>query len=139
VLRAWPTAHTDNDLTVWDKSSDTLWLGDLVFVSHLPVLDGRLRGWREVLAVLRGFPAQQAVPGHGPLIRDWPAGLQPTADYLAQLERDVRGALADGLTLAQAVDKLGTPPAARLAGWRLTESFQRRNVTAAYAELEWSE
>lgn len=138
-LRAWPTAHTDNDLTVWDGGSATLWLGDLAFIGHLPVLDGRLRGWRDTLQALRSLQPAQAVPGHGPVIRDWPAGLGPTANYLAELERDVRAALREGLTLAQTVERLGARPDARLTGWELTEVFHRRNVTAAYAELEWSE
>jgi len=134
-LRAWPTAHTDNDLTVLDRRSGTLWLGDLVFLDHLPVLDGQLRGWRSVLQTLGTWRPVQAVPGHGPVIRDWPAGLAPTADYLRRLENDVRAALREGLSLPETVERLGTPP----AGWQLAQDFHRRNVTAAYAELEWSE
>jgi quinoprotein relay system zinc metallohydrolase 2 len=134
-LRAWPTAHTDSDLTVLDRRSGVLWLGDLVFLDHIPVLDGQLRGWRAVLQSLRDWRVVLAVPGHGPLIRDWPAGSAPTAAYLQGLENDVRAALREGLSLQETVDRLGAPP----AGWQLAEDFHRRNVTAAYAELEWSE
>jgi quinoprotein relay system zinc metallohydrolase 2 len=138
-LRAWPTAHTDNDLTVLDRRSRTLWLGDLVFVGHLPVLDGDLRGWREVLGRLQAQQPARAVPGHGPVILDWPAGMAPTATYLRQLEDEVRGALREGLGLAETVARLGSADAAsRTADWRLVDDFHRRNLTAAYAELEWA-
>jgi quinoprotein relay system zinc metallohydrolase 2 len=138
-LRAWPTAHTDNDLTVYDRRSGTLFLGDLVFLGHLPVLDGKLRGWRSVLQGLREMKPAFAVPGHGPVRSDWPAPLEPTAAYLGALEADVRTALRQGESLADTVRRLGEAPAARLAGWQLSEEFHRRNITAAYAELEWSE
>ena len=62
-LRAWPTAHTDHDLTVFDKSSQTLWLGDLLFVGHVPVVDGNLRGFLAAIAELRTFRARLVVPG----------------------------------------------------------------------------
>jgi quinoprotein relay system zinc metallohydrolase 2 len=138
-LRAWPTAHTDNDLTVYEPRSGTLFLGDLVFLGHLPVLDGKLRGWRSVLQSLREMHPTRAVPGHGPVMGDWPAPLEPTATYLAALEADVRASIKRGESLAEAVQRLGSAPAARLPGWQLSEEFHRRNITAAYAELEWSE
>jgi quinoprotein relay system zinc metallohydrolase 2 len=137
-LRAWPTAHTDSDLTVRDRTSATLWLGDLVFVGHLPVLDGNLKGWLAVLQGLKREAAQRLVPGHGAVLAPGPAAFDATERYLTQLQSDVGAALDEGLTLSQTVARLGSPPESRMAGWLLVDAFHRRNVTAAYAELEWS-
>jgi quinoprotein relay system zinc metallohydrolase 2 len=141
-LRAWPTAHTDADLTVRDRQSDTLWLGDLAFVGHLPVVDGKLGGWLKVLQQLRAAPARQMVPGHGAVQRQGAAAFDATLSYLKDLDRDVRAALDQGLTLSQTVDKLGAvAPAAPGAAdpWLLVDQFHRRNITAAFAELEWTQ
>ena len=137
-LRAWPTAHTDSDLTVLDRRSATLWLGDLAFIGHLPVLDGNLKGWLAVLQKLRLLNANRIVPGHGPVLAPGPAAFDPTESYLQQLRADVSAALDEGLSLSETVERLGSPPAARLAGWLLTDAFHRRNLTTAYAELEWA-
>jgi quinoprotein relay system zinc metallohydrolase 2 len=135
-LQAWPTAHTDNDLTVIDLRTRTLLAADLLFVQHLPALDGSLRGWLCVLEGLRKLDVTTVVPGHGPVRQDLPAVLDAERDYLQSLLHDTRAALARGLSLQQAVDRIGVAPEAH---WLLAERFQRRNVTTAYAELEWEE
>lgn len=135
-LRAWPTAHTDADLSVLDETSGTLFLGDLLFVDHTPVVDGRLKGWLAVLAQLRGWQGITAVvPGHGAPSRAWPAALNAEQDYLTRLQSDVRAALKAGLTLPQAVARI----APDRSDWKLLDVFHARNVTAAYAELEWED
>jgi len=135
-LDAWPTAHTNNDLSVFDSRTRTLFLADLLFVEHLPVLDGSLRGWLQVLAELRRFDAALVVPGHGAPSTHWPAALDAEEGYLRLLLTETRAALRDKSGIQQAVDRIGRLP---LPGWRLAEQFHRRNATAAYAELEWEE
>ena len=134
ILRAWPTAHTDTDLTVFDTASRTLWLGDLGFVGHVPVLDGNLRGFLAVLEELRAVRADRAIPGHGRALA-WPDAIAPEQRYLSNLLADVRAAIKAKRTLTEI---LATVDEGR-GQWLLFDQFHRRNVTAAYAELEWDD
>jgi len=133
-LRAWPVAHTDNDLTVYDEKTATLWLSDLLFVDHTPVVDGSILGFVAVLSQLPAIPARHFVPGHGRTDLPWPAALGPQARYLEVLVKETRQALKDGKTIQEAVDTVGL---AEQNNWVNFELFHRRNVTAAFTELEW--
>ena len=133
-LEAHETAHTDNDLTVFDQQSGTLWTGDLVFLEHTPALDGSINGWIRVLENLPDIPATQLVPGHGRMVHSHPAGTQPTLAYLRGLRDQVRQAIADGESLNTALRHLGLGLEAK---WHLFHEFNPRNATNAYVELEW--
>jgi quinoprotein relay system zinc metallohydrolase 2 len=134
TLKAWPTSHSDTDLTVLDAESSTLFAGDLVFVGHIPVLDGSLLGWLRNLDALASIPAQRVVPGHGPLITDWPQGLTDERRYLDRLAADIRDMIKTGVPIAAAVKTAGDSEKDR---WALFEAYNARNATAAFAELEW--
>jgi len=134
-LHAWPAAHTDADLTVFDESSGTLLAGDLVFLEHVPVLDGSIKGWLAVLDELAHIPAQRVVPGHGP-VAAWPQALAPERAYLQRLAADVRGLIANGSMLAAAAEQAG---ASEKPHWDLFEEYNARNATAAFSELEWED
>lgn len=132
-LQVWPTAHTDNDLTVLDRVTGTLFAGDLVFDTHTPALDGSLLGWRAVLERL-GPKAERVVPGHGGPVLDWPEGGKPLRGYLNALTEETRAAIKKGESLGEAVDHIATGQAHK---WALFQEFNIRNATAAYKELEW--
>lgn len=133
-LRAWKTAHTDNDLTVFDRATGTLWLSDLLFAERIPALDGSIRGWLAAIDELSALPARRVIPGHGPLNLPWPQALGPQQVYLSKLAADIRRALADGQTLARTVE---TAAATERDKWLLFDQYNRRNAAAAFAELEW--
>ena len=133
-LRAWPTAHTDTDLTVFDNASRTLWLGDLAFVGHVPVLDGNLRGYLAALEEIKTVRLNLAIPGHGRALA-WPEAIVPEERYLRGLLADVRAAIKANRTLAETLVIVD----GGRDQWLLFDQFHRRNVTAAYAELEWDD
>jgi quinoprotein relay system zinc metallohydrolase 2 len=134
VIEAQPTAHTDNDLTIRDVETDTVFLGDLLFAEHIPTLDGSIKGWLALIDRLAGMAARRVVPGHGPAAMAWPAAADALRRYLARVAGDVRAKIKSGRTLAEAVAEAGL---SEKGAWRLFEDYHGRNVSAAFAELEW--
>ena len=133
-LRAHPTAHTNNDLSIWDAQTKTLWLSDLLFVERTPVIDGSLLGWLKVLTDLERVPAERVVPGHGPVPQDWHAAIADQRRYLESVADGVRAVIRRRGTLEEAVETIGPADAGH---WLLLGDYHRRNVTAAFVELEW--
>jgi glyoxylase-like metal-dependent hydrolase (beta-lactamase superfamily II) len=133
MLRAWPTAHSDNDLTVLDEQTGTLFAGDLLFLAHLPVLDGSIRGWLKVIDELGAVAAHLVVPGHGQ-VREWAGALVDERRYLEKLAADVRGLIAGGKPITVAADSAA---ASERSQWQLFDDYNARNATAAFSEIEW--
>jgi quinoprotein relay system zinc metallohydrolase 2 len=133
TLKAWPAAHTDHDLSVFDEQTGTLFAGDLVFLVHTPVLDGSIRGWLSVIGELGRLPAQRVIPGHGP-VSDWPAALADQRRYLQALSSDVRALIARGEPITAAANSAA---ASERSQWQLFEDYNARNATAAFSEIEW--
>ena len=135
LLTAWhQAAHTDCDLTVLDEQTHTLFAGDLVFLDHVPVIDGSLKGWLDVLSRLAATNAERVVPGHGLRVAPWPAALDDERRYLLAVQADARRLIASGTPMAEAVPHIAESERAR---WRLFGDYNPRNATSAFSELEW--
>ncbi len=136
ILSAHKSAHTDHDISVVDEATKTAFLGDLVFLEHIPVIDGSINGWIVELEDMSGDSLDYVVPGHGPVRATWPQAAEPTLRYLSRLRQHVRAWIANGGDLASAQDNIGQ---AGSGDWLLFNRYHRRNVGAAYAELEWED
>jgi quinoprotein relay system zinc metallohydrolase 2 len=136
ILTAHGPAHTDNDLSLYDDKTQTLWLADLLFIGHIPVVDGSLLGWLKELTALKAIPANRVIPGHGPIAADWPQAAAAETRYLEALRDELRAYIKQGKTMEQAIAQAGQ--SAR-RDWQLFDEFHKRNVSAAFAELEWED
>jgi len=133
-VEAHATAHTDNDLTVLDEETATMFMGDLLFSGHVPVVDGSIKGWLALMDRLAAESIVRVVPGHGPAAMEWPDAVAEQKRYLSDLVTQIRDYIERGVPLSQAAREIGLD---ERQAWQLFDDFNARNVSAAFAELEW--
>ncbi len=136
LITAHPKAHTNNDLSVLDEKTKTLWLSDLLFVDHIPVIAGSAKGWLAVLDDLTQVPAKRVVPGHGPVQADWPHAAKDIRRYLSTLRAETRAWLTGDGELQGAQEQVAYSERHR---WKLFDRYHKRNVISVYTELEWED
>jgi len=134
TVTAHRPAHTDNDLSVFDEKTGTLWTGDLLFMERVPSLDGSLLGWIAALGELRRVRAERVVPGHGPVAADFSGAFDAEERYLTVLRDSIRAIQRRGGTMEEAISSVGLE---ERTYWRLFDDYNPHNVTAAFHELEW--
>jgi len=134
TLRAWPVAHTDNDLTVMDERSGTLWMGDLLFSERTPSIDGDIHGWLSVIQDLTSMPAQLVIPGHGAVTTDKNRALEKQRLYLQTLLDDLRRGIKEGRPMTESMDAAARSEHGK---WVLFDAVNPRNAALLYPMLEW--
>ena len=134
LLRAWPTGHTNNDLTVLDEATGTLFAGDLVFVRPRT----RARRQHPRLAsqyrCTRRNTCRKGGAGHGPPSRSLARRYRRQRRYLSRSQRRYARLIAEGGRIEEAPAEVAQDERDAL---ELFDEFHARNVTAAFAELEW--
>ncbi len=134
VLTAHRTAHTNQDLTVLDIKTNSLWIADILFMQRLPVINGSINGWLSSIDSLRKQSIDRVIPGHGPVSADWPRAVNPQIRYLENLRSEIREIIKNGGFLEDALEQVGHSERGK---WLLFEEYHKRNITRAFAELEW--
>ncbi|MDP4023992.1 quinoprotein relay system zinc metallohydrolase 2 [Methylobacterium sp. NEAU 140] len=127
-------AHTTCDLSMIDSGSGLLFPADLLFVDRIPSLDGSLKGWLTEVERLKGMGPSRAVPGHGPTAVDLAPALAALTGYLTALRDGTRAAITRDVPIDKAVASVAADQRSK---WALFDTYNGRNVTVAYQELEW--
>lgn len=133
-LIAHPAAHTVTDVSLIDAKTRTLFAGDLLFIERTPVVEADIKGLIAEIEKLKASTAEQVVPGHGPVTKDWIAALANAQRYLNQLLADVRTSIKKNEGMEKAME---TAAAGEKDKWQLFEVANRRNVNTIYPGLEW--
>ncbi|HEY3300822.1 MAG TPA: quinoprotein relay system zinc metallohydrolase 2 [Methylophilaceae bacterium] len=134
TVTAYPTSHTNTDITVLDSKSKTLWSGDLLFVERTPSIDGDIKGWIASIDQLKQSDASQIIAGHGAIAKDWKTALNNEQRYLNVLLSDVRTSIKKGIIMETTMDSAA---ATEKDKWVLFDIVNRRNVNNIYPALEW--
>ncbi len=133
-LTAHGSAHTPCDLSMLDTGSGLLFPADLLFVGRIPSLDGSLLGWFKEIERLKATGATAAVPGHGPTRVALAPAMADLTRYLSALRDGTRKAIAASVPIEAAVRNVAQGERDK---WALFDTYNGRNVTQAYQELEW--
>jgi glyoxylase-like metal-dependent hydrolase (beta-lactamase superfamily II) len=117
-----------------DSKTNTLFTGDLLFIERTPVIEGDIKGLIAAIELLKTYPAQQVVPGHGPASKDWVQALTNQQRYLNAVLTDIRANIKAGKSMG---DAMNSAAATEKDKWLLFDIANRRNVNTIYPSLEW--
>lgn len=131
-IKAWQSGHTDNDLSIFDKKTKTLWTEN-IFVRRTPSIRASVKGWKKNLEETNKMDINLIIPGHGPVKKKNEA-LEPMLSYFNRLIDNTRKFHKNNLSLSKAIE---TFPSKNLENWLLYNIYHPSNITKVYTELEW--
>ena len=131
-IKAWPSGHTDNDLSIFDKKTRTLWTEN-IFIKRTPSIRASVKGWKKNLEETSKMDVNLIIPGHGPVKKKNEA-IRPMLSYFNRLIENTRKFHKNNLSLSKAIENF---PSKNLENWLLYNIYHPSNVTKVYTELEW--
>ena len=131
-IKAWPSGHTDNDLSIFDKKTKTLWTEN-IFIRRTPSIRASVKGWKKNLEETSKMDVDLIIPGHGPVKKKNEA-LKPMLSYFNRLIDNTRKFHKNNLSLSTAIEDF---PKENLENWLLYNVYHPSNITKVYTELEW--
>jgi len=124
--------HTGGDVLAYIPAANVVFTGDMGWRKTLPnLVDATVNDWIPSLdKLLAEYPTATFIPGHGEVATA--AELKEFRDYLDDLRSRVKHAIAEGLTVDQAKDRLKLPEKYKTFGF---QNFATSNVEDMYKEL----
>jgi len=134
-VSAYSPAHTNNDVTITDIKTGTLWAGDLLFIERTPVIDGDIHGFIDVLAQLISLDnIDLVIPGHGTPTKNWQEAFKKSKNYFITLRDDIRHSISEDQGLRKAIETVAKSESKK---WKLFDIQNARNINQVYPKLEW--
>ncbi|MGH1354594.1 MAG: MBL fold metallo-hydrolase [Thalassovita sp.] len=127
-------AHTPGDSYVWHPAAQTVFTGDIVYISRLlGVLDvSDSANWLKVFNEIEALSPTHIVPGHGPAT-DLATAKADTRDYLDNLRTQM------GLLIDNGGDVISSVTVDQSAFSYLAnfDQLAKRNAQAVFIQMEW--
>ena len=131
-IKAWPSGHTDNDLSIYDKKTKVLWTEN-IFVDRIPPIRASILGWKLNIELLLNQEISMIIPGHGhPKTKK--QAINPMMKYFNRIIKETREYHATNKTLSEAQKNIAKK---NIENWLLFENYHISNISKAYTELEW--
>jgi cyclase len=132
VLFSLP-GHTGGDVLVFVPDANVMFTGDMGWAKTLPnLVDATVNDWIPSLdKILSNHASTKFVPGHGDVATA--AEMRDFRDYLDDLQKRTKKAIADGLTINQAKEQLKLPDKYQSFAF---QNFAQPNVEDMYKELK---
>ena len=128
--------HTPGDLLVYDRDTQILFTGDLVFHERAATVPhANISVWLNHLDTIRDLGWHKLVPGHGPIVTDQ-TPIEELKAYLNFLEQTATESIQRGDTLAEVLQSRIPAPFDKLATIQI--EFQR-SMTSLFRKLESEE
>ena len=112
-IKAWPSGHTDNDLSIFDKKTKTLWTEN-IFIRRTPSIRASVKGWKKNLEETSKMDINLIIPGHGPVKKKNEA-LKPMLSYFNRLIDNTRKFHKNNLSLSKAIETFPSKNLGKLA------------------------
>lgn len=127
-------AHTPGDSYVWHPGAQTVFTGDIVYISRmLGVLEvSDSANWLDVFDAVAALSPTYVVPGHGP-VTDLTTAQADTRNYLGNLRRQIGQLIEHGGDINASVE-VDQSAFAYLANF---EQLARRNAQQVFMQMEW--
>ena len=129
-IEAWPSGHTDNDLSIFDFQTKTFWSENL-FIDRVPPIRASERMEKKSKKTI-GRDIDLIIPGHGP-VKKRDEAIEPMISYFDRLITTIRRAHTKNLSLSEVIKNF---PNENKENWLLYNIYHPSNVTKVYTELE---
>lgn len=127
-------AHTPGDAFVWDKSTSTVFAGDIIYTERILGVSevSNTLSWVETFNAITGLSPQNIVPGHGNP-SDMITAKHDTLDYLNNLRFRMADYIEGGGDMIGSVD-IDQSDFAYLKNF---ETLSKRNAQETFSQMEW--